>query len=115
MTMKPLSPSCSLDILRKKFTDFRSTNRPQARIPDHLRREVLEAAAAGITPTRINAAVGVTRTQLSRWQQDAMPAKQSARVLRVVKEVSPEVPVKELPQGLRISFEAGRLLLELSF
>lgn len=113
--MKPLPPSCSLELLKKKFTDYRSTSRLQARIPDYLRKEVLEAAAAGVSPTRINAAVGVTRTQLTRWQKVALPAQQSIRVLRVVKERLPEAPEKALPPGLRISFEAGRLLLELSF
>ena len=112
--MKPISP-CPLKLLKKKFNDFRSTSRSQARIPDHLRKEVLEAAAAGVTPTQINAVVGVTRTQLSRWQRVALPAKQSPRVLRVVKEPSPEALEKALLSGLRISFEAGRLLLEWSF
>ena len=115
MTKKSLSADCTFDLLKKKFTDFRSVGRPQARIPDYLRKEVLTAVAAGITPTCINAAIGVTRSQLTRWQQEAMPPEQSTRVLQVVKEVAPEVAEKGLPPGLRISFEAGRLLLELSF
>ena len=99
--------------LKNEFAQFRAKSRPGARIPDHLRQAVLQALSSGLKRSTVRGTVGVTYSQLDSWQQCAMPEKVGVkpRILNVI----PSVSMPDSPSGLRVSFEAGRLLLELSF
>ena len=54
--------------LRAEFAAFRKTHRPRTRVPERLRMQALKAIDAGVGPTAVSRASGVTRTQLSRWR-----------------------------------------------
>ena len=108
---KPPKPEPALQALRTNFVAFRTQCRPHARIPEHLREAILNAIASGMPPALLKKEFGVTTGQLSVWRQRRQrPASESPRVLEVVQPV-----LGAHPTGLRVSFEAGRLLLELSF
>jgi len=99
--------------LELKFTKFRSGGRSRRRIPDDLRREVLAAVKSGVSRARVAATLRLSYDQIRDWQrgqqQQPKPAVQRARILDVF--ATPALP--GLPAGLRISYEGGRLLLEL--
>jgi len=105
-----------LRILESKFLKFRSQFPPKTRIPFELRQEVLEAISAGVRPSAVALALSLSSDQIKSWrkrmrqQNMSEVPKTSPRVLEVVSSMPPTV----MPAGLRISFEGGRLLLELS-
>ena len=107
------SHSC-LKALKADFEVFRAQSRPHSRIPDHLRLAALEAIASGPKPSLVASKLKVSPSHLTRWQQQisaqAIP-KDAPRILDVI----PLIPVPVIPTGLRVTYEAGRLLLELSF
>lgn len=108
---KSLKQQPSLKALRANFSTFRAKCRPHARIPEHLRQAILNAIESGVEPALVKAEFGVTSGQVSVWRRKARrPAQDSPRVLEVIEPV-----VGASPTGLRVSFESGRLLLELSF
>lgn len=108
---KSLKPQPSLKALRADFSAFRSKCRPHARIPEHLRQALLDAIDSGLQPAPLKAEFGVTMSQVSVWRRRSRrAAPDDPRVLEVVPPV-----LGSPPTGLRVSFEAGRLLLELSF
>lgn len=110
MTKSPARQT-SLKTLRANFSAFRAKCRPHAKIPEHLRRAILNAIESGVEPAFVRAEFGVTSGQINAWRRSArQPTQESLRVLEVVEPV-----VATSPTGLRVSFEAGRLLLELSF
>ena len=103
--------------LKRDFVAFRRRYPPHTRVPDELRRAVLEAVRLGIDPSLLKVIAGVTGAQVAKWRQYASPVQMVSlgsdacpRVLEVV----PAVAGAGLPTGLRVSYEAGRLLLELS-
>lgn len=108
---KSLKPEPDFQALRTDFLAFRTKCRPHAKIPEHLREALLKAIASGMAPALLKKEFGVTTGQLSVWRQRRQrPAPDSPRVLEVIQPV-----LGASPSGLRVSFEAGRLLLELSF
>ncbi|MBC7531024.1 MAG: hypothetical protein H7318_05550 [Oligoflexus sp.] len=107
-------PHSFLKSLKADFSAFRAKNRPHARYPDELRSAAIDAIAAGIKPSLIASAIKVSPTLLQRWQRRAqLPASivECPRILNVL----PSNPSSSVPTGLRVSYESGRLLLEISF
>jgi len=105
--------SC-LNSLKADFAKFRTHSRSHARIPDHLRRAVLDGLAAGLDVTLVTTALKLTTAQIALWQRRrkvAVMAEERPRILNVI----PTSAGSHEPTGLRVSYEAGRLLLELSF
>lgn len=115
--MKASFDSQSLKALKADFAAFRSRNRRHARIPEHLRRAVLSAIASGLDRSLLKSSFGVSEAQVAIWsrrissQKAVAVAEGRPRVLDVI----PPIPETGAPTGLRVSYEAGRLLLELSF
>jgi len=108
---KSLKRQPSLKALRANFSAFRAKCRPHARVPEHLRQAILDAIESGVEPALVKAEFGVTSGQVEIWRRSARrPAQDSPRVLEVIEPV-----LGASPTGLRVSFESGRLLLELSF
>ena len=108
---KSLKRQPSLKALRTNFSAFRAKCRPHARIPEHLRQAILDAIESGVEPALLKTEFGVTSGQVGAWRlRKRRPAPDSPRVLEVIQPV-----LGAPPTGLRVSFEAGRLLLELSF
>lgn len=103
-----------LELLKSEFTTFRTQCRPNTRIPKHFRKGVLAALSSGLSRTLVLRTLGLHSGQVAIWEhrnrKAAAVPKNSPRVLKVV----PVPPAPELPAGLRISYEGGRLLLELS-
>ena len=111
----PTNSDSRLRTLKSDFAAFRRRTRPRGRIPEQLRRGVLAAVAAGVEPAVITAELGVSGPQVATWRQRLAPlVVASCNVPRVL-EVIPGVSKAGEPSGLRVSYEAGRLLLELSF
>ena len=112
--MKASESHPCLKALKADFEVFRTQSPAHSRIPDHLRRAALEAIASGLKPSLVASKLKVSSSQLIRWQQQiyakAIP-KDTPRILDVI----PLIPVPVIPTGLRVTYEAGRLLLELSF
>lgn len=110
--MKISDPQFSLKALRADVAAFRGKCRPRARIPAHIREAILAAVDAGVKPTVLKTELGVTSGQVAVWRR-RRPSQVTAapRVLDVV----PSVLGTAMPSGLRVSYEGGRLLLELSF
>ena len=105
--------SC-LKSLKADFKAFRTQSRPHTRIPDHLRRAVIEAIVSGVEPSLITKNLNVNPSQLVRWRQRIQPqaiVKDTPRILDVISLV----PGAAIPAGLRVTYESGRLLLEISF
>ena len=101
--------------LRREFATFRRRYPPHTRVPGQLRRAVLEAVRSGIDPALLKGELGVTGAQVAKWRQCPSPTQEIAfgagpRVLEVVPSGTGAVRAN----GLRVSYEAGRLLLELS-
>ena len=102
--------------LESEFKSFRTENRPGARIPEHLRQLIFSALAAGLQPSLVRRICGVGHGQLVSWQRCAKSkltpmAATRPRVLNVIPEAAPP----RLPSGLRVTYESGRLQLEVSF
>ena len=110
--MKISDPQSSLKTLKADFAAFRATCRPHGRIPEHLRQAILSAVDSGIGSALIRTELGVTSGQISVWRRRRSPqVTERPRVLDVI----PSLLGTAVPSGLRVSYEAGRLQLELSF
>ena len=108
------NPHSCLKSLKADFTSFRAQNRPHARYPDQLRSAAIDAIAAGIKPSLMARALKVSPTLLQQWQRRVLlqvPTEECPRILNVL---APNL-ITSVPTGLRVSYEAGRLLLEISF
>lgn len=105
----------SLNSLKKDFAAFRSQHRPHSRIPDHLRRSVLEAISFGLEPSIVTSALRISPAQLTSWRRRMPPLPATKNDRPRILDVIPSIPCSSAPTGLRVSYEAGRLLLELSF
>ncbi len=104
----------SLNSLKKDFAAFRSQHRPHARIPDNLRRSVIEAISSGLEPSVVTSVLRISSAQLTSWRRRMLPSAANTDSPRIL-EVIPSILGTSVPTGLRVSYEAGRLLLELSF
>ena len=102
--------------LQAEFDTFRAQSLPRARIPEHLRQSIFSAISAGLKPSLVRRISGVGHSQLVSWQRCAkskltpVPVTKP-RILNVISEVASQ----QMPSGLRVTYEAGRLQLELSF
>lgn len=105
--------SC-LKSLTADFAAFRSQCRPNQRFPKHLRNAVLEAIDSGLKTSAVSKALGVTSTQLKQWRLHS-PTKVVARDQPRILNVTAPSASPAIPNSLRVSYEAGRLLLEFSF
>jgi hypothetical protein len=112
--MKAFDPHVCLKSLKADFKAFRTQFRPHSRIPDHLRRAVVEAIASGLDSTLVTSSLKVSPAQLILWRQRILPQAIVTDASRIL-DVIPVMPGEAMPTGLRVSYEAGRLLLELSF
>ena len=114
--MKASDPSPSLKKLRSEFAAFRARCRPHARIPDHLRQAVILAIDAGIETALIAKALGLSGGQVATWRRGMVSTGVAVTDdLPRILSVAPPSPAAGMPPGLRVSYEAGRLLLEISF
>ncbi|MBC7532741.1 MAG: transposase [Oligoflexus sp.] len=107
-------PHFWLKSLKADFASFRAKNRPHARYPDQLRSAAIEAVATGIKLSLMARALNVSPTLLQQWQRRVLlpvPTEDCPRILNVL----PPNSNTSVPTGLRVSYEAGRLLLEISF
>ena len=101
-----------------RLTEFRRTHRPGAPIPDRLRQLVLDAAADGISLSAISRHLRVSGEQIRMWRSGrdgrtrAVVPTSSPRVLEVLP--MPPADQRPMPTGLRVTYESGRLTLELS-
>jgi len=120
MTSTTTNKELCLQSLQAEFKAFRIQNRVRTKVPVHLRREVLKALDSGFSSSQLRTALGVTKAQLLDWQgKKRTPTRKEGsrlasppRVLEVVPSVA---EAKEPPNGLRVSYESGRLVVELSF
>jgi len=56
--------------LREAFAAFRQSHPGRRRMPKELRAQVVAALDAGVGPTEVSRACGVSRTQVSRWRAE---------------------------------------------
>ncbi len=108
------SLNSALNSLKKDFVAFRSQHRAHSRIPDHLRQSVIEAISCGLEPSIVTSALRISSAQLTSWRRRMLPPAAKSDCSRIL-EVIPSILSTSAPTGLRVSYEAGRLLLELSF
>ena len=113
-------PIHNKEILRNltaDFSVFRAHRRPYARVPQRLRQSVLAAIASGLSAATIAGSLGLSASQIASWRRrtskelDVIAPIERPRILTV----TPDEGKSGLPTGLRVSYESGRLLLELSF
>jgi hypothetical protein len=99
-----------LQDLVNKFAQFRSTHKPHSRIPERLRKEVLAALAAGVGRKEIFQVLKISSPQIRDWQKrvQASDKNEKPRVLNIVPETTANIPA-----DLRVTFENGRLTVEL--
>ena len=71
--MKASESHPCLKSLKADFKAFRTQFRPHTRIPDHLRRAVIEAIASGLEPSLITSNLKVSPSQIIRWRQRTHP------------------------------------------
>ena len=112
--MKASESDPRLKSLISAFAAFRAQSRPHTRIPEQLRNGTLELIASGLRPSLVARALKVSPSQLMGWRQRvASPGltKTEPRILEVI----PMAAAPVHPNGLRVTYEAGRLLLELTF
>jgi hypothetical protein len=112
----PATTRSLLKSLGADFAAFRARSRPHARIPKGLRQAVLTALDAGIEPTVVTKVLGLSSSQIKVWRRGSQPSNVESNTggqLRVL-NVIPETAGTGISPGLRVSYENGRLLLEIS-
>jgi hypothetical protein len=115
--MKDLQPSCTiLKDLSSELDSFRSSNQFSARIPQSLRESILRAIDEGIGAKDVRKFLKIGDAQIKAWRRgklhgDKLTVKTAEpRILNVI----PTPPSLGSPSNLRVSYENGRLLLEIS-
>jgi hypothetical protein len=115
--MKDQKATCSiLKDLSSELDSFRSSNRFSARIPQPLREAILSAIDNGIEPKDVRKILKVGDAQINAWRRGRVDGDKLAikttepRVLNVI----PTPPSSGSSPNLRVSYENGRLLLEIS-
>lgn len=112
-----MTKSAAQDLIAVKamLEEFRQTSAPRARVPPEIRAAVLDLIDCGTPVSRVCKATGLAHAQFQMWRKSSdrrQPTMIAAsRVLTVVPSVTAEA---DLPRGLRISYEGGRLVVELS-
>jgi len=95
--------------------ELRQTSAPRARFPIEIRAAILELIDRGTLVSKVCKATGLARGQFQMWRKSAgrqLPTMVTAsRVLTVEPSHTAEVA---LPRGVRVSYESGRLVVELS-
>jgi hypothetical protein len=82
-----------------------------AHIPVLLRKLVLNAAASGVSLSAISRHLGISNSQMEKWRREnGAAASLSPRILEVIGSQAEHAPA---PAGLRVTYESGRLVLEL--
>ena len=99
--------------LQVKFKNFRRENGLNCKVPTDLREEVFRCLEDGVRVCDLIKTLGISSSSISSWRQHrnmdstmVRPAPQ-VRVLDVT-------PINH-PSGLKVSYEAGRWMLEISF
>lgn len=65
------------EVLRRRFEHFREQSAPRTRVPQTLRRAVLEAVEQGVSMQALRRELGLTHTQMRSWQREvSRPAKE---------------------------------------
>lgn len=115
--MKDLKPSCTiLKDLSSELDSFRSSSQFSARIPHSLRESILKAIDDGIEPKDVRKFLKIGDAQIKAWRRGRLDGAKLAvkttepRVLNVI----PTPPSSGSSPNLRVSYENGRLLLEIS-
>jgi len=115
--MKDLKPSCTiLKDLSSELDSFRSSSQFSARIPHPLRESILKAIDDGIEPKDVRKFLKIGDAQIRAWRRgklhgDKLAVKKAEpRVLNVI----PTPLSSGSAPNLRVSYENGRLLLEIS-
>ena len=115
--MKDLQPPCAiLKDLSSELDLFRSSNQVSARIPLSLRESILKAMDDGVRTKDVRKFLKVGDAQIKAWKKNRLNDDKLAiktaepRVLNVI----PTPPSSGSSPNLRVSYENGRLLLEIS-
>lgn len=115
--MKDPKATCSLlKSLSAELDSFRSNSQFSARIPHPLRESVLRAIDDGIEPKDVRKILKIGDAQIKAWRRGRVDVDKLAiktiepRVLNVI----PTPPSSGSSPNLRVSYENGRLLLEIS-
>ncbi len=89
-----------LQALREQFAVFRNTHRPRTRIPDELRRSVVQAIRQGAGRTKVRRVCSVSSQQLDVWEKqdeegalDSKGVQNDARIFSL--DRSDEIPVEK--------------------
>ncbi len=112
----PKAPCSVLQFLTVELDSFRSSNQFSARIPQPLRESVLRAIDDGIELKDVRKFLKIGDAQIKAWRRgrldgDKLAIKAAdARILNVI----PTPPSSGSSPNLRVSYENGRLLLEIS-
>ena len=112
----PKVPCSLLQSLIVEIDLFRSSSQFLARIPHPLRESILRAIDDGIEPKDVRKFLKIGEAQIKAWRRgrlhgDKMVVKTAEpRVLNVI----PTPPSLGSSPNLRVSYENGRLLLEIS-
>ena len=105
-----------LNSLGAELDAFRAANSSHARIPEALREAVLSAIDQGVNSRDIRNVLKIANSQITAWRRarlngDALSKKEiQPRVLNVI----PTPPSMGALPNIRVSYENGRLLLEIS-
>jgi hypothetical protein len=101
--------------LQRRFAAFRQAQPAGTRVPESLRRGVLDAVDAGVSATAIGRVCGVTRDQMQRWRRSRRPCGQrqphgraAPQVLRVIDNQAPQASTEDVALdvgigGMRLS------------
>ena len=115
--MKDPKATCSiLKNLSSELDSFRSSNQFSARIPQALRETILRAIDDGIELKDVRKILKIGYAQIKAWRRGRVDGDKLAikttepRVLNVI----PTPPSSGSSPNLRVSYENGRLLLEIS-
>jgi hypothetical protein len=115
--MKDLKPSCTiLKDLSSELDSFRSSSQFSARIPQPLRESILKAIDDGIGAKDVRKFLKIGDAQIRAWRRGRLDGDKLAvktaepRILNVI----PTPPSLGSSPNLRVSYENGRLLLEIS-
>lgn len=112
-----MTQSAAQDLIAVKamLEEFRQTSAPRARVPPEIRAAVLELIDRGTPVSKVCKATGLAHGQFQMWRKSAGLQKPTIITASRVLTVEPSHTAEaDLPKGLRVSYEGGRLVVELS-